>query len=67
MKSRYNTFNNNGKDASGRRIQYCCEMCTRTLDDCLFVDEETKQFTPYCKVCRRLIREGGKIKRMVTI
>lgn len=36
-------------------------MCTRSLDDCLFVDEQTKMFTPYCKLCRKLLRENRSL------
>lgn len=61
MKRRYQATNSTGKDASGRRIQYCCAMCTRSLDDCLFVDEQTKMFTPYCKICRKLLRENRSL------
>lgn len=39
------------------KTRYVCQLCTRTLDDCLFADEVTKKITPFCKTCRHILQE----------
>ena len=38
-----------------KKSKFVCRCCNRTLDDCVFVDESTKLFTPYCKTCRSMM------------
>ena len=49
---------------SGRKrgkTRYVCQLCTRTLDDCLFADEVTKRITPFCKSCRNILHERKRV------
>lgn len=39
-----------------KKSKFICLGCNRTLDDCVFVDEDTKLFTPYCKTCRSVMK-----------
>lgn len=39
------------------KTRYVCQLCARTLDDCLFADEVTKKITPFCKSCRSILQE----------
>ena len=43
------------------KTRYVCQLCTRTLDDCLFADEVTKKITPFCKSCRNILQERNKV------
>ena len=38
-----------------KKSKFICRGCNRTLDDCVFVDESTKLFTPFCKTCRSVM------------
>ena len=42
-----------------RTAKLICQLCSRSLDDCLFVDETTKRLTPFCRSCRNVLAEKG--------
>lgn len=48
-----------------KKTRFKCRMCFRILDDCLFVDEQTKLLTPFCKFCRVSLRSEGSCARLV--
>ena len=48
-----------------KKTRFKCRMCFRILDDCLFVDEQTKLLTPFCKFCRVSLRDQGSCARLV--
>ena len=48
-----------------KKTRFKCRMCFRILDDCLFVDEQTKLLTPFCKFCRGSLRSEGSCARLV--
>lgn len=43
-----------------KKSKFVCRGCSRTLDDCVFVDESTKLFTPYCKTCRSVMNAESR-------
>lgn len=43
-----------------KKSKFVCRGCNRTLDDCVFVDESTKLFTPYCKTCRSVMKDESR-------
>ena len=47
-----------------KKSKFVCRGCNRTLDDCVFVDESTKLFTPYCKTCRSVMNVESRYWRV---